>query len=207
MILRLKNLIFFKIVCLTLVGIGVFYALTLSIDDLTNSEYTMEKANQLVVESRLRLDAIKNKSGKIMDVLGSYSNLRKFENLDINDDSFNKDIYSSKINGAGKKYKLLGSPQISSSKPFVIRGEIGSNVTLSTMRVQIEAKLASVDAALEFASNAFQALPQYNLLRACEIKLIRTITPKVIDGISNFDVSNIANLSLNMEVKGLNLND
>ncbi|MDX1917137.1 MAG: hypothetical protein SFT68_04050, partial [Rickettsiaceae bacterium] len=78
---------------------------------------------------------------------------------------------------------------------------------LNTIRIHVDAKLDSIEGALDFAKKAFSHLPHYNILRACEIKLIRTITPNIIDGINNFDISNLANLSLNMEVKGLNLND
>ncbi|MDX1916573.1 MAG: hypothetical protein SFT68_01125, partial [Rickettsiaceae bacterium] len=105
MTLRLKNIIFFKIVFITLAGLSVFYALKLAIEDLNNSEYKMIMASRLVATSQLHYDVIKNKSNKMLNILASYSNLKKFENIDL-ENAFDKDDYLKQIKAPASNYKL-----------------------------------------------------------------------------------------------------
>ncbi len=206
MILRIKNIIFFKIVCITLSVIIMSYIVKIAVDDLSRAKYKQIKATQLVDKSNARLIAINDRSGRMDYVVQMYMGLKIPGDQNVRD-CFDKATYKQKIQVLSKEYETIGEADIRSSQSFVMRQEKSNNLYLTTKRILLDARLESLENSILLAKNAFDQLPRYNLLRSCEIKLINTITPSVSIGKIDSNIMNLVRLSMNMEVKELHLNE
>ncbi|MDX1924081.1 MAG: hypothetical protein SFT91_02490 [Rickettsiaceae bacterium] len=207
MTLRLKNIIFFKFVSMSLCSLVFLYMLNMAFLEKEDSWFKMIKARQLVLESEERLNALSIPSEQMTSMLEFYNLLRNYENMNL-EECFNSGIYKAQIATLDKKHKLSRATNVQTSSISVPKKfQPKKYLTINSSTVLIDANAESFEQALVFAESAFDALPKYNVVRSFEIDMIDVITPLVAKGLRNPQSVDLVTLSMNMEVKELNLND
>lgn len=207
MTLRVKNIIFFKIVCACLSYAVISYLINIYSDELSNSEIKNIKANSITQEAKNRLKVFTLNNEDISESVKTYQQLKKNENMNI-EECYDKMIYHNKIASLEKSFKLPSSVSIySSSNSVVKKDQPKKSVLLKTTSVFLKYNIDSFYSALLFSRQAYEFLPQYNLVRSIEISRNNTITPVLAKWFEHTSTVDLISVKLNMEVKEINLND
>jgi hypothetical protein len=207
MTLKIKNIIFFKFVFFTFIISIIFYQISLS--NISNEEIKAKiyRTNQLVVESEERLRVLESENDNLKEAIAEYHNLKNTINLsDL--DCFNKLDYEKKIRNIESQFNLKSKTNIfASSNSIIKKDQPKKSVVLKTTTVKLSYNIDNFHNAIKYALNAYNLLPQYNLVRSIEITKESVITPTIASLINNDNNSFFIDVNLNLEVKELNLND
>ena len=204
--LRVKNVIFFKIVTLSLLFIGLSYYISFANEDLIDTKIKFNNANINLSEANSRLNILEQNNDEMNIAIIKYKHLKN--NKDIPDECFDKNVYAASLKKIESKYSLKNKIDVfTSSMSSVKKNQPVKTVSLRTTAVNLSYFNEDFINSVKIAKEAFEALPPYNFITTFEVKRNSILTPKLMKWVENSNNVDLISSNVRMEVKELDLNE
>jgi hypothetical protein len=204
--LRVKNVIFFKIVTISLLFIGFSYYISFANEDLIDTKIKFNNANLNLNEAHSRLEILGKNNEEMNIAITKYKHLKNTK--DIPDECFDKNVYSANLRKIESKYALKNKIDIfTSSMSTIKKNQPVKTISLRTTSVNLIYFNEDFINSVKIAKEAFESLPSYNFITAFEIKRNSILTPQVMKWVEKSNIVDLISSNVTMEVKELDLND
>lgn len=205
MTLRIKNIIFFKTVCVFFGYILISYTINTIADSYAAINSQNEKAKQMLTEAEERLKALSNQNNELTEAISKYKSLQIVSQKHF--ECFDKFEYQKNIRNIEKKFKLGNQVGIYiSSTSSAKKNQPNRTVLLKTTTVKINYSLDRLLDALNFAREVYKTSPQYSLIRSFYIEAHDSITPNIAKLLDTSNDIDLVSSELTMEVREIDLN-
>lgn len=205
--LRVKNIIFFKIVLLSIITTGIIYLLSTRKDAYSFMQYHFLKMETLLKEAEDRVAALDGKNESLQLAIHQYQQLKATENISL-EECFDKSLYQQKIDGIEKNFAIKGKVNIfASSNAALKKDQPKQSIMMKASTVSLSYTVDNMLTAIKFAEQAYTLLPAYHIVRSIVITRQNVITPEnamLFDDTSN---SELCSTRLDLEVKEIHLNE
>ncbi len=205
MTLRIKNIIFFKTVCVFFGYILISYAINTISDSYVAINNQNEKAKQMLTEAEERLKALNNQNNELTEAISKYKSLQTVSQKHF--ECFDKFEYQKNIRNIEKNFKLGNQAGIYiSSSSAAKKNQPTRTVLLKTTTVKINYSLDKLLDAINFAKEVYKTSPQYSLIRSFHIEAHDSITPNIAKLLDTSNDIDLVSSELTMEVREIDLN-
>ncbi len=205
MTLRIKNIIFFKTVCVFFGYVIISYTINTVSANLASLNLQKLKAVEMLSEAEERLTALDNKNNELTEAITKYTSLKTSSQKYA--ECFDKFEYQKNIKNVEKKFKLSPPSEIyisSASAPK--KNQPTRTVSLKTTLAKISFSLDTIQDAINFAKEVYSASPQYTIIRSLNIETHDSITPNIAKLLDSSNDIDLISSELAMEVREIDLN-
>jgi len=208
MTLSIKNILFFKAVCITIAVICLTYTINELSTEVTQSNDNYSKASIIYSGALERFNAINKQSENLDEAMAKYQTLKKIATSHIDDDCFNKEAYETSILNASKTNGIKDNPAVFISSGLGSRiNPQNESILLKVTNVKLQYHIDCFLASIEFAKSAYNSLPKYSIVRNIEILKHSSLTPDIVSWLETANEPDLIATTINMEVRELTLND
>lgn len=208
MTLRVKNILFFKAVCITISIISLTYLIDKISTDTIQTAEKYSKAKEMLSNVMERFNAINKQSEDLAGAITKYQNLKKIASSHIDDDCFNKEAYEKSINNAATLNGLKDPATIFISSGLENKmNQRTESIFLKTTNIKLQYHLDSFLTAVTFARNAYNSLPIYSTVKNMLIEKHVSLTPSLVNWLTTANEPDLTITTINMEVRELSLNE
>lgn len=200
--LRVKNIIFFKLVSIAIVIGSLTYYYNMYSMKTVDLKAKLIKATKTLNEVENRLLVLKQNDASLNEAIELYKELDN--NSDI--DCFDSRIYKKQLNQISKKYKLKDKFKLHSSSSYK-NNDLSKTVLLKTSTIKVNYHSHDFLTSIKIARDVYNRLPSYNFITEYEINRNEVLTPNVIKWLANSKNPEIISNKLLMEVKELELHE
>lgn len=208
MTLRVKNIIFFKAVCVCISLVILSYLINSTSDELQSCEERNIAATNKLIEEENRLNALKEDNAKLQEVIQTYQSLKQNQELNLAKNCFDKASYQNKILASEKEFGLNDSStiKVSEQAPSKIN-KLQKTIILNKASVLVEYHLDNFLNSIRFAQRAYETMPKNTVINSFEVTKHTSLTPVIASWLDKSDDVDLISVSLDMELRTIGLSD
>jgi len=206
--LRVKNIIFFKAVCVCISLLILTYLINQFSDDLTNGKIKNLAALSKLSEEEHRLEALESEDKKLEETIKVFLELKQNQSLNITKDCFDRMSYQNKILEAEKTFGLNDSStiKVTEQAPSKIN-KLQQTILLNKTAVLVEYHVNTFTSAIKFAQAVFETMPENTFIKSFDIIKHKSLTPTVVSWLKKSKDPDLISVKVDMELRTIGLSD
>ena len=181
-IIRLKNIIVFKIAICILLSALIVWRIPAGNEELKNSIASLQAANSELMDIEKKVEFTKESKNIIDSTYQTYSEALK---VPFSVSCLVREGVEAKLIDLGKHFRLKDSPTMNvSPTPLIAKFNESQTVQILSTNLALSFPAQGFRHAIAFAKEAYRLMPVYSLLTAIHIEEKDVITPSTIHSLA-----------------------
>ena len=177
-IIRLKNIIVFKIVIAMMCGIFLFWRLPYSILELSDSLNDLRSAHAELDDIKEKVHFTMASKGVVDATYSLYSEALK---APTSVSCISMEALNTKLVDLGKQFRLQHNPVMTAAEvPKIDQFDESQTISILSTDMTISLTSQGFSHGLAFISEAYKILPTYSIITGIHIRARETITPSTL---------------------------